>query len=329
MKRKSNKKDWRYMVGIGMSLLMAGSMLCGTVMMLRPADRPAPPTPEVTQPAATPAPPEITQPTVAPTPTGPAQPTATPAPTSTVTADVAAGKDSFTFAVCGDTRNGDAVYASILQQVMNDGARFLIHTGDIVPTGLEFEWKSWQKIQQALTIPFYPVPGNHDALLGNMGPYLKYSGAPAAHYSFDIGRAHFSFVDSHSGYLTADETAWLDADLARTAQPLKIVVLHYPPFDPNGGEHVMTRGAEEFMSLMQARGVRYVFAGHLHAYEAAERDGVQYVITGGGGAPLSAPEDQGGYYHYLLVHVRGEELSYEVVRVPQPGAQIVPLRAAA
>ncbi len=109
--------------------------------------------------------------------------------------------------------------------------------------------------------------------------------------------------------------AWLDADLSSTARPLKIVILHHPPFDPNGGSHVMVQGDDAFMRLMVERGVRYVFAGHIHAFAAGERDGVTYVITGGAGAPIYNDEAHGGYFHYLRVRVRGSELSYEVVRV--------------
>jgi 3',5'-cyclic AMP phosphodiesterase CpdA len=160
-------------------------------------------------------------------------------------------------------------------------------------------------------VPLYAVPGNHDSLDGSLDLYLQYVGAPAASYSFDYGQAHFALVDSHTGQVSAEQLAWLDADLAATRQPLKIVAVHHPPFDPNGSTHIMTGGNQAFMDLMERRGVRYVFAGHIHEYGREERNGVTYVVTGGGGAPLNP----GQYYHYLKVQVRGQAVTWEVVRV--------------
>jgi len=44
--------------------------------------------------------------------------------------------------------------------------------------------------------------------------------------------------------------------------------------------------------------------GHEHLYHHSRRDGIDYFITGGGGAPLYAKPEAGGFYHYLLVTVK-------------------------
>jgi 3',5'-cyclic AMP phosphodiesterase CpdA len=165
------------------------------------------------------------------------------------------------------------------------------------------------------TKPFYPVPGNHDvALNGTLTNYLKHSGAPAVHYSFDRGPLHFTMANSSLGDLTASELAWVDADLAASAKPVKIVVLHHPPFDPVGGSHILGKGASELMALATKHRVRYVLAGHIHEYAREMRDGVIYLVAGGAGAPLYPPPDKGGFYHYVRITVRGEVTSDEVVR---------------
>lgn len=277
-------------------------MVCSLAVFVRPEPAPLPtPSPADTVPAAT--------------PTDPPRATAPATPGS-----------EFAFAVAGDSRDGPAVFGEILRRVEADSLAFLVHTGDLVGSGTEDQFKAFRAQIGDLGIPFYPVPGNHDGEGGGLDAYLQYSGAPAAHYSFDYGQAHLALVDSHTGSLGTEETAWLDADLAATQQPLKIVVLHHPPFDPNGSSHIMARGNEEFMQLMERRGVRYVFAGHIHAYAAGERNGVTYVITGGAGAPLYATPATGGYYHYLRVRVRGADLRYEVLRVEAPSSLAAPAR---
>ncbi len=300
MKRRAYRR--RETIWLALSAFIVVSMLCSLVMLVRPA-----PAVEATPPPAT------TEP-----------PTATPAPTVTPTPGQAAAPPGsipgaapdFTFAVAGDSRDGDAVFEQILRQISDERPAFLIHTGDLVGRGSEEAFKVFRGLLAGFEVPFYPVPGNHDgSVTGKLDDYLQYSGAPAAHYAFDYGQAHFAFVDSHSGSLSPGETAWLDEDLAAARQPLKIVILHHPPFDPNGSSHIMASGNRAFMQLMQRRGVRYVFAGHIHAYAAEEREGVTYIIAGGAGAPLIPDETRGGFHHYLRVRVRGTDLSYEVVRV--------------
>lgn len=279
-----------------------------TVPSSTPSPTIASPTPSLTVPT-TPPPPTATEP-----PVGPVLPTATAevTPTSTLTPESAL---EFTFAVCGDSRDNPSVYRRLLEAVMADGSEFLIHLGDLVNVGTEAEWQNFQDTMAGFTLPFYPVAGNHDGLQGKLDGFLQYSGAPAAHYSFDRGAVHFSLADSHNGGISASELAWLREDLGRTTQPVKMVFLHHPPFDPDGTDHIMAYGNEKFMELMVEQGVDYVFAGHIHAYAQQERDGVVYLITGGAGAPLYRTGHPQAFYHYLRVTVRGEEVTITVVRL--------------
>jgi 3',5'-cyclic AMP phosphodiesterase CpdA len=144
---------------------------------------------------------------------------------------------------------------------------------------------------------------------------LEYSGAPAKHYSVDRGAVHFALADSHNGGISATELAWLHDDLSTTSQPVKMVVLHHPPFDPDGTDHIMAYGNDDFMELMVEQAVDYVFAGHIHAYAQEERDGVLYTITSGAGAPLYAQDHPQAFHHYLRVTVEDEAVSIELVKI--------------
>jgi len=219
------------------------------------------------------------------------------------------------FAVTGDSRSNPEQYGKLLRAVMADGSEFLIHTGDLVNQGTEAEWEAFRASMAGFSLPFYSVPGNHDGLDGKLDGYLEYSGAPAAHYSFDQGLVHFALADSHGGGVTANELAWLRDDLSATKQPVKMVFLHHPPFDPDGSDHIMAFGNEPFLALMAEQGVDYVFAGHIHAFSQAERDGVVYTITGGGGAALYSAGHPLAFYHYLRVTVRAEQVTVEAIKV--------------
>jgi predicted phosphodiesterase len=273
---------------------------------------PVPPTPTLT-PTATYTPPASQTPTEVPA--GPVLPTHTPTVTPLPTATPSSASQGFTFSVAGDSRDNPGVYRQVLAAVMADGSQFLIHTGDLVNQGTESQWQVFQQNMADFTLPFYPVPGNHDGLNGKLDGYLKYSGAPAAHYSFDQGPIHFVLADSHDGGIGAGELKWLRDDLGATSQPIKMVFLHHPPFDPDGSDHVMAYGNQEFINLMAEEGVTYVFAGHIHAYARQNRDGVEYLYTGGAGASLYTQGHPQAFYHYLRVTVQGENVSIQVVEI--------------
>jgi 3',5'-cyclic AMP phosphodiesterase CpdA len=221
-----------------------------------------------------------------------------------------------TFAVAGDSSGDDDVYKRLLEKVVQDGNAFLIHTGDMVSYGSQKQFTAFQVFMADFPLPFYPVPGNHDRDDdGTLANYLAYSGAPAIHYSFDVETAHFVMANSATGRLSEEELAWIDRDLAETDQPVKIVVTHYPPFDPDGTAHILRSGNETFMALMQEHDVAYVFLGHIHAYSEEERDGAVYVITGGAGASLYDQDHPDAFYHYVQVRVEGTRISADVVRV--------------
>ena len=328
---RRQKRSFSQTMILILSGLIAFSMMISLIIVALPGPRPADPTPVPTWtplPTATVAPPSPTieaspttdalpLPTLEPTepPVGPEPATATPTITPTVTSTPSAANPVLTFAVAGDSRDNPNVYRRVLEAVMDSGSEFLLHTGDMVNTGTEPAWQEFEQSMVGFSLPFYPVPGNHDGLDGQLDGYLTYSGAPAAHYSFDQGDVHFTLADSHNGGIGAGELAWLREELSASTQPIKVVVLHHPPFDPDGTDHIMAYGNGAFMTLMAEQEVDYVFAGHIHAYAREERDGVTYIITGGAGAPLYSSEHPQAFHHFLRVVVQDGEVTVAVVEV--------------
>ena len=85
-------------------------------------------------------------------------------------------------------------------------------------------------------------------------------------------------ANNSSGHLSDRELEWIADDLDSTELPVKIVVLHYPPFDPDDSAHIMYSGNEAFMDLMEAYGMWR--SGDLQAaaeaFEAAQPRGDHY-----------------------------------------------------
>ncbi len=212
-----------------------------------------------------------------------------------------------------ESSDNTSSYRRLLKQVAEDGNFFLIHTGNLVSGGSESKFREFATLMSGFPLFFYPVPGNRDHYEDTLSNYLRYSGAPSAHYSFDHGSVHFSLANSNLAELTPEEMAWLQADLAASRLPVKMVFLHYPPFDPVGGADILRSGNKEFMALMEDQEVDYVFAGHTPGYHAEGRGGVHYVITGGLGAPLDEEPAESESSHYVRVTVMGTEVTVEAV----------------
>lgn len=116
--------------------------------------------------------------------------------------------------------------------------------------------------------------------------------------------------------------AWLESDLAANqgAKNIFVFMHHYPfgPPDPDtpnidtGWKNTADR--DRLHALMVKYHVRAVFSSHNHIYWHTVKDGIDYYISGGAGAPLDATPDQGGYLHYILVTVDGPKISTQILQ---------------
>lgn len=253
--------------------------------------------------------------------------------TSTVTAPPAAVSvaqpGAYSFAVCGDNRmNGidSGVLKKITDSARSRGAAFIVDVGDVTTSGTLEELVRYREFAEASGLKFYTAPGNHDVGRGGTSAaYESVIGAP--YYSFDYGGDHFVVADNADDTTGIDpaQMEWLKSDLAAANdRPHQFIFTHIPvssadlPTGHVAGE-LGAAGLESGRLLVDEAGkypnVSAFFFGHVHAYAAYRVDGINAYISGGAGAPLHFPESAGGYFHYLLVTVRGDSVEVEVVRV--------------
>ncbi len=74
--------------------------------------------------------------------------------------------------------------------------------------------------------------------------------------------------------------------------------------------------SERFAQLMSSHDAAHVFFGHIHAYSTTTYQGVDYTITGGGGAGLhDRYGPQGNVHHYVICDVEADgSLKQQVLR---------------
>jgi hypothetical protein len=251
-------------------------------------------------------------------------------------------KRKFDFVALGDNRPAGAflpptkVFQGLLRDVATIDPSFVISSGDLIYGKEEplsqfyVESKQVKALLNALPCPFFNAPGNHEI---SERPdfykaYLKTFGPTYA--SFRFGAFRFIQVSTEelgsSPGISAGETEWLKKVFAVPGP--KIAFQHHPIVGrkSNPSPEVID-DAEKVAALYKSGDVRYVFQGHDHAYDHQSVDGIEYFLSGGAGAPLDAEPKDGGYFHFLLVHVDGQKLSADVI--PAGSIEVTPTSAGA
>ena len=231
----------------------------------------------------------------------------------------AVAAEPFSFVVFGDNRDGEETFLRLIDKVnQEDNLAFGFNTGDFVSQGQEWEYKHYLALTKKLKPKIYNVPGNHDMVKYGYKYFTKYFGP--YYYSFDYANSHFIVLNNaFNQSFQAQQFAWLKQDLAKTKQEHIFVFMHRPTFDPTEiYENYVMSGRQTVKALMELftrYNVDYVFAGHLHGYARAEREGVVYIIAAGAGAPLYLPKAFGGFNHYVKITVDENKISDKVVRI--------------
>ena len=202
------------------------------------------------------------------------------------------GAGNLHFTVYGDTRDGHAMHRKIVADMTAQKPQFVLVTGDCVASGADSDlWHIWDGITENLRHQsyFYMARGNHD--VGGAG-YTQRVTAPFTsgnrlYYSFDRERCHFAALDCYTAYNTGSaQYQWLEKDLAAHQNSrFRFVYFHEPPYSIGShGSNFVLR--EALCPLFRKYHVSAVFNGHDHNYYHTTRDGIAYLVTGGGGAPL-------------------------------------------
>lgn len=173
------------------------------------------------------------------------------------------------FVVASDTHAGIADMPAadqgfVLRQATQLEPRpyFIAVTGDITQSNKPEQFATVRDAIDSIDVPYVPVPGNHDWYDGGAA-YRAHFGPPS--YSFDAGGVHFLVLNDADGLSTRLDFVSRDLALVTGAgDPTVVALMHAPPRD-------------ELLAGLEARGVDYLFTGHMHANRVLVHDRlVQY-----------------------------------------------------
>ncbi|HZS39251.1 MAG TPA: metallophosphoesterase family protein [Polyangia bacterium] len=229
------------------------------------------------------------------------------------------------FAVFGDNRTDGDVHRRLVGLLEAEAPDFLLNTGDMVGESNAGEWQTFFDIEYPLLIktPLFPAMGNHendydDRTLFNryfpIGNQEVYQGRV---YSVDYGDAHVALLDSNQPL--ESQAHWLDLDLTAAEQRgarASFVVMHWGPICAcaSVGHGSNDDAIESIEPVARAHRVAAILSGHNHLYERGVDNGVNYVVTGGGGAPLVATgwiaqtRATQSVNHYVMIDLLGDSV---------------------
>ncbi|MDE2125407.1 MAG: metallophosphoesterase [Armatimonadetes bacterium] len=192
------------------------------------------------------------------------------------------------------------------------------------------EYRVFLQLASRCEAPVFVAPGNHEiARRPEMAALFQRMLGPL-YGSFDWGATHVIALNTegpaHPREVTGSQLKWLTNDLnAHASAAHTFVFMHHPLFPTDPAEGFKDLANRDALHQMFVRaGVHQVFSGHEHLYHASVHDGISYVISGGSGAPSDAAPEDGGFQHYLLVHVHGATVRWLVLQpwrlfaYPQP-----------
>lgn len=231
----------------------------------------------------------------------------------------------FRAAIYGDTRSHPEKHAEVAEAILKFRPEFVINTGDLVWDGRL--WDQWDDFFKAVgplasQIPYYSAIGNHERTAAN---YLLFFGFPGNEqwYSFDYTSAHFIVLNSNEDFSPAsDQYQWLKEDLEKAQKTFawRFVVMHHPAYSAGryGSNEDLIR---DLVPLFVRYRVQAVFSGHDHNYQHHRQQGIHYIVTGGGGAPLYDVKKADSLIygetslHYLQMEVDSSQVKFRMVRM--------------
>lgn len=255
---------------------------------------------------------------------------------------VPATEQSFRFVAYGNTRSNAIEHRKVILAIIDSAPDLVIHTGDLVYNGNDYvQWNEQffpTCYDLMINTPLLPILGNHEYSSGQTLFFDFFSlpdnysllGNEEQWFAFTYGGVRFIGLNTniYSGAgvdysLGSEQYNWLVSELDSSDYndaAWHIVYFHHPPYTCSSSHSDDTNVQKHLVPLFEQYGVDMVFNGHSHVYERYSHNGIYYIVTGGGGAPLSTllvdnkePIRQVGEttFHHCVIDVTSTSLILE------------------
>lgn len=230
-----------------------------------------------------------------------------------------------------DNQHGWQTFRTLVPRLRSEAVDLVFVAGDIVQHGHKLrewqtEWFSPLSIEDfGQTTPLQVARGNHDA---NGAFAHAYAPLPGNGHWFAYSRngVRFIVLDTEASAMSVPaQVRWLESELAsaesRQAE-FRVATFHKAPFSNRWDRKSSTYNGESwvrahFVPVFERFKVDLVVAGHTHAYQRLDQEGVRYLVVGGAGGRLDTYKtgrwpmdvDYVGH-HYAVMEVKDRKLSW-------------------
>jgi hypothetical protein len=210
---------------------------------------------------------------------------------------------------------------------------------------IEKMWDAYDNTCQKINIPYVSLAGNHDVWSDQAYLVWQKRYGPL-YFSWKHKGCYFIALSSElrdgGGKIGGSQLEWLKSKLSEAKGARAIFIFIHKPYWTKikwnrkndlvalGGVWDPDHWKRHIHPLLVQHRVKAVFAGHIHNYyQFPTKDGVQYIVTGGGGpeaeilhnstdeyldgTPKLGYEIAGKFLHYLWIEAGNNDLTIKVV----------------
>ncbi len=247
-----------------------------------------------------------------------------------------AADQPYEFVVFGDTRSRHEVHQHVVDAILKySQPEFVLHSGDLVADGSDSGlWPFFFNIEKNLLskAAFFPALGNHERNSREFYEFFQVGATP--YYSFNWGNAHFTVLNSDIGNAATspaaretfwdEQTKWLEEDLKTNQKAAyRFVMAHHPPITAVSRRQESNPRMTALMPMFEQYHVTAGFFGNDHNYQHYEKNGIPYLVSGGGGAPLydvdvppaGITKKVVKIENFLTVSVQGKQAHIEAIAI--------------
>ncbi len=215
--------------------------------------------------------------------------------------------DTFRFAVISDRTGGHrpGIFQRAVGMINMLQPEFVMSVGDLIegysedPGQWALEWSEFQGKLDALQMPFFFCPGNHDMANRSMvGNWMRKFGK--SYYSFRYRDVLFMVLNSEEPRpkkdpyrFSPEQQKWVRETLDANRDVRWTFVFFHKPVWTNADGDPVALGWTAIETALQANDRPYtVFVGHIHNYAKFVRKGREYFMlaTTGGGSQMRGVE---------------------------------------
>ncbi len=212
--------------------------------------------------------------------------------------------NKFNFILYGDNQLNFLRHTEITERFKNYNFDFIINCGDVVQRGPRNDWDTefFTPLKEIIgSKPIYCAIGNHD--LNSLNYRLNFSTPATDHesfYSFKYSNCFFVFLDNplaaypEKTYFTdfkpgSVQYNWLEKQLSsKEAQEADwLFVISHVPVYVLDRQDIYPDCEKYLVPLFEKYNVDFSFSGHIHGYNRGKVNGVNYVVSAGGGGALN------------------------------------------